>query len=100
MAPKWVDNLEEAVKTSRCCTQALKKLGLSPTASGNHQTFKKWTAHLNIDTSHFEPQKVAMEALNCHNFAKRYYSQEDVFVLNGMASKSVVKRWLRKVLPR
>jgi len=50
----WTDDdLIEAVKASVTKTDVIKKLGLSPNASGNFQTIDRYISELNIDISHF-----------------------------------------------
>ncbi len=53
---KWNDKqLISAIKTSTSRREALRKLGLNNTSSGNYQTINKYIILLNIDISHFKP---------------------------------------------
>jgi 5-methylcytosine-specific restriction endonuclease McrA len=55
--PVWLDKLEDAVKTSICRSEVLRKLGLTTNGSGNHRIVQRWIVELKIDTSHFDSKK-------------------------------------------
>jgi transposase-like protein len=93
--PEWVDKLVDVVKTSKCRTEVLKKLGLTTNGSGNHRVVQRWIENLSIDTSHFNYRKVISDKLKyCNNFVR--YKPEDFLIENWNGSISPVKKWARK----
>jgi hypothetical protein len=52
--------LREAVASSRCYAEVLRKLGRRP-AGGNHGTIKKYIAHWGISTEHFDQEAIRRE---------------------------------------
>lgn len=57
MQPRWISDLPNAVKSSICRSDVLRKLGLSTNGSGNHRTVQLWIERLKLDTSHFDINK-------------------------------------------
>lgn len=98
MPPKWTENLEQLVKESRCRSEVLRKIGLSPKASGNHQTFDRWVGKLGIDTSHFDYRDVIREQLLHRNPSfKRRLQFEDIFCENSLVGQTLLRKRFKEL---
>jgi Zn finger protein HypA/HybF involved in hydrogenase expression len=96
MHPKWIGELESAVKTSRCKTEVVGKLGLSTKASGNFQTVDKWIKKLNLDISHFNFMEVVSEKSKIAG-ASRKLSHDEIFKQDSHCSNNTVVRAFKKI---
>lgn len=97
VVPSWVDILENAVKTSKCKSQVLEKLGLSTDGSGNHRVVSRWISKLGLDISHFDYRKVLSDKLKKLN-RQLEYNPDEFLIENWMGSISPVKRWAKNNL--
>ena len=95
--PEWIDKLTEIVKTSRCRSEVVQKLGLTTDGSGNHRVIQRWINNLNLDTSHFNYRLVISDKLK--NLCKQQrYKPEEFLIENWNGSISPIKRWAKENL--
>jgi len=107
-----VDQLREAVKTSKSIAGALKKLKVSP-CGGNYDVFKKAIKYYKIDTSHFmgqgwnrgkklPPKRPIKDYLNNSNSITSYKLCKRLLKENIKAHQCEVckrKEWNNKKIP-
>lgn len=91
--PWWVIHLEEATKDSLCRSDLLRKFNLSTNGSGNHRIVQRWIDKLNVDTTHFNPNKVR----GINSGKKTAANLDDILQQNTNITKSVRKK-LRTIL--
>lgn len=96
--PAWVSNLEIAVQSSLCKSDAMRSLGLNPKNSGNFQTFDLWLRKKNINTSHFDIKKVlsirSKESNRIQHILNKNIrlSDEEIFRENSGFGKGLIKK--------
>lgn len=71
---KWTDeDVTKAVKESSTKAEAIRRIGLKSTNSGNYQTLDKYIKKLNLDTSHFEQERLGFTYI-------REYKLEEILI--------------------
>lgn len=87
-ARNWTnEQLKEAVKTSYCLTDVLRKLGLA-IAGGNHKSIKDWIDEYELDISHFRPNDLRLRGLD----KRRVLTNAEIFCKNSNASGKALRR--------
>jgi hypothetical protein len=89
--PAYSENeAREAVASSLCYSEALRKLGLRP-AGGNHRLFRKYVDEIwQIPTDHFDPERARAANVRRH----RPVPLEQVLTTNSTYNRSTLKRRL------
>ena len=82
------EELREAIATSLCYSEALRKLGLRA-AGGNHRTVQKYVRLWGISTDHFDPNAARGRATRL-----RARPLEEVLVANSKYSRGYLKERL------
>src|SRR5688500_5773021 len=90
--PRYTEQqARDAVATSECYSEALRKLGLKA-HGGNHRVFRRWVDDVwKIPTDHFDAHRVRARLLAASN---RTIPIEEVLVENSPYSRTALKKRL------